>query len=144
MKMFCLTIVIAVFWMIFSNGMQAQTTQIPVQISIDGKWRGVTSQGKTISFTVNNNAIDTISFEYELQGNNCGSENTVNLFPVNPPKITTSKFSVNNSDPNVSYIINGTFKTSTNVSGNLQVTIKHSSICTGQVNTAWQGFKDVQ
>jgi hypothetical protein len=28
MKMFCLTIVIAVFWMIFSNGMQAQTTQM--------------------------------------------------------------------------------------------------------------------
>ena len=110
--------------------------------SFDGTWSGTTSQvgigvsdpndigkPKTISFTVVNNAIASITVESVLSGS-CGTVEAVNTREFKPPQsITGNTFSSTSSDAGplaFSVTITGTFSSSTSASGNLLFTLKAS------------------
>ncbi|MCI0526604.1 MAG: VCBS repeat-containing protein, partial [Nitrospira sp.] len=108
------------------------------QVIYNGNWSGTTSQGKSISFTVVNNAITSLKFEATTQSGCIVGFSLTTTFGT-PVPITGNTFSVTTNGSPVSYTINGTFSSNTFASGDLQVTFRQSFpvSCTGSASVTW-------
>lgn len=118
----------------------------------DGNWTGTTSQQKTITFTVKYNDIVNLSIKSTLTGKNCdyefnfgdGSVPTTEApeyyFPINP--IKEGKFYITSDSAGISYIIIGTFISSTSASGTMKVSDTRS-ICKGSIKIDWSASKTI-
>jgi hypothetical protein len=116
----------------------------------DGNWEGTTSQQAGITFTVKYNDIVNLSIKGNLTGQNCnyefnfgnGSVPTTEApeyyFPINP--IEKGKFSITSDSAGISYVIAGTFLTSTSASGTMKISDTNRN-CKGSVKIDWSASK---
>ena len=116
-------------------------------VSYNGTWQGTTSQGKNISFTVQNSGITSITVGYKIEGDYCTVEGSITTnFAIAQP-ITGNSFSIikTGSGPiALSYTVQGTFTSSTAASGDLDFTYKQSypnPSCNGNASATWSATK---
>jgi hypothetical protein len=116
-------------------------------VTYNGTWQGTTSQGKNISFTVQNSGITSITVDYKIQGDYCTVEGSITTnFAIAQP-ITGNSLSIikTGSGPSaLSYTVQGTFTSSTAASGNLDFMYKQSypyPSCNGNASATWNVTK---
>lgn len=124
------------------NKENSPTAELPTQNTINGKWRGTTSQNHAINFTIDNNFITTIYYEASFADLMCrefywGSSPKMEL-----PVIDNS-FSFKDYDTdgyNEKYItIYGKFDTFKTASGTLM--FKVTGDCHGEFKLDWEATK---
>jgi hypothetical protein len=111
---------------------------------LDGAWSGLTSQGKTISFTVAGGVFMTLSYGGTVTGTGCSTSSDTTT-DVNKA-LTSNSFSFNNNGfPfSTTYDISGTFASNNQANGTLKITqnsISGGPSCTGTVNVSWNATK---
>lgn len=110
-----------------------------------GTWRGTTSQGKEVGFTIENNAFKTVTVGYSVPA--CGFSGSSTVFFSTPQPITGNEFTVQSSGFGplaTSFVLVGNFTSDTTASGNLQVTFSSSfpyTPCHGTANATWTAAK---
>jgi uncharacterized protein (TIGR03437 family) len=101
----------------------------------DGQWSGSSSQGKSFSMTIANNALTVYSYgvNYPNLGSNCPTGSTTTVYTSS--SITGSSFSADS--------ISGTFQSATQASGTVYwaVSIQQPS-CNGSGSVTWQATKN--
>ncbi len=109
----------------------------------NGTWSGTTSQGKTVSFTVANNMITSITVGLLFQV--CGVEVSIQGSPTQ--NITGNRFSYTHQGGGsfeTSYTIAGTFSSNGSISGNLQFSFRSGypfTTCTENAGATWSATK---
>ena len=91
---------------------------------VSGAWSGTTSQGKAISFTIDNNTVKSMTFGYMTTG--CGGVDaqSSNSFQNGAPPITGGSLTLMADSGGTGIIlVTGNFSSSTSVSGNIDVNI---------------------
>jgi hypothetical protein len=111
-------------------------------MSYDGDWKGTTSPGAEISFTVANNGISTMEIRAELEGLNCSStletkmettinptaEATGNFMSIHPIENGTFRIVKDNSSKDDStYTVIGAFSSPDTASGTLEYSVNSGS-----------------
>lgn len=105
-----------------------------------GSWSGTTSQGKSISFTVVDNAITHFSFEFEwISGTGCTVSGTVSNNYDTPLTISGNTFAISGTIPGLSYTFNGTFSSETTANGTSNLTA--SGTCQSTASPTWSANK---
>jgi len=101
----------------------------------DGQWSGSTSQGKSFSMTIANNALTVYSYgvNYPNLGSNCPTGSTTTVYTSS--SITGSSFSADS--------ISGTFQSATQASGTLNwALIIQQPGCYATGSVTWQATKN--
>ncbi len=124
---------------------QTATANVALQADYSGSWSGTTSQGKSISFTIVNNAFTYFSFGWSVSGTYCSSYGTTNITYTTPKPITGNTFTISGSfsygypSSTLSYTFNGTFNSSTTASGT--ATFTSSGGCSASGSATWSANK---
>jgi hypothetical protein len=106
----------------------------------NGVWSGTTSQDKEISFTVENNAVISDTFELEMRGNGC-TTNSKGTFGIDAPIVDGSfEDSTDNSFIGTSHAISGKFDSETTASGTFR--FSQTKGCPGSVEVEWTATKE--
>ncbi|MBZ5535632.1 MAG: pre-peptidase C-terminal domain-containing protein [Acidobacteriia bacterium] len=114
--------------------------------SKDGNWSGNTGQGKSITFTVSNNRISSLSFGGSVSSGGCSGDFTVTMSTMSVA-ISGNSFSVNSpsSAPYaISFTLSGTFSSNSNASGTTNFTMNGGvgfPPC-GSASTTWSATKN--
>lgn len=109
----------------------------------NGTWSGTSSQGKTVSFTVANNVITSITVGILFQ--DCGLEVSIQSSPTQ--NITGKRFSYTHQGGGslaTSYTITGTFGSNSSISGDLQFSFRSGypyTTCTENAGATWSATK---
>jgi hypothetical protein len=109
----------------------------------NGTWSGTTSQGKTVSFTVANNLITSITVGLFFQA--CGLEVSIQSSPTQ--NISGNRFSYTHQGAGslaTSYTITGTFSSNGSISGDLQLNFRSGypyTTCTENASATWSATK---
>jgi hypothetical protein len=98
-----------------------------LQTDYSGSWSGTTSQGKSISFTIVDNAITHLSFEFEWT-NGCSVSGNVSEDYGTPLPISGNTFTISGDIPGLSYTFDGTFSSVATANGTSNL------IASGQCN----------
>lgn len=109
--------------------------------SVDGSWKGSTSQGYTSAFTVASHALTGAAILYRVQGQNCTYDAGLLVAYSVPKPINGNSFSVTSSPPPPqvgSYTFAGTFTSNTTASGTLTF---ESTTCNGSGSATWTATK---
>lgn len=122
---------------------QAATRNLAMstQPAYDGTWTGTTSDGKTIGFTIANNAFTLFSLTYNAAA--CGTSGGVNITYNTPQPISGSSFTISSagSPPvRIAFTVQGTFSSGTNASGTINFTVTLSfpvGNCSTSYNVTW-------
>lgn len=122
---------------------QAATRNLAMstQPAYDGTWSGTTSDGKTIGFTIANNAFTTFSLTYNAAA--CGTSGGVNITYTTPQPISGSSFTISSSGSppvRIAFSVQGTFSSGTTASGTIGFTITLSfpvGNCSTSYNVTW-------
>jgi hypothetical protein len=113
----------------------------------NGNWQGTTSHGKTISFTIVNDAFTSFSIGYAAAGSGCTADGTSTITYTTPKPITGSSFTITTTGfaPSaLSYTVIGTFNSSTSASGTASFTLIQSTplpICNATGSSTWNSTK---
>lgn len=111
-----------------------------LQTDYSGSWSGNTSQGKSISFTIVDNAITHFSFEFDwLSDTGCSVSGTVSNDLGTPLPISGNTFTISGTIPNLSYAFNGTFSSAATATGTLNLTA--SGTCPSTASPTWSANK---
>ena len=103
--------------------------------AFDGVWTGTTSQARPLSFTVVNNGITMLSFEWVVPA--CGvAGRTTTTFNIPLPISASGTFSANVSSVPLSYAISGALG-STAGTGTFTFNFSDPLMCTGSSNATW-------
>ncbi|MFT3895972.1 MAG: hypothetical protein QM730_30515 [Anaerolineales bacterium] len=116
----------------------------PMQNTINGKWKGITSQNHAINFTVNNNFVAFIYYEASLADAMCrefywGSSPEMEL-PVLDNSFTFKNYDYDPSQE-VYTTISGTFASNTTASG--VFILKVTGDCHGEYELDWKATKEI-
>jgi hypothetical protein len=124
-------------------------------MSYDGKWKGKTSQGLEITFTVAYNGIIAMKFQADWQSPNCtqtletGMETTIdptseamgNFTPIHVIENGTFTIAEDNSSVNgASYTFTGAFSSPERASGTIEYAVPTGS-CKGTKRFGWTATK---
>lgn len=105
-----------------------------------GSWSGTTSQGKSISFTVVENAITHFEFEFEwISVTGCSVSGTVSNDYATPLTISGNTFAISGTIPGLSYTFNGTFSSETMANGTSN--LNASGTCSSTASPTWSANK---
>lgn len=105
-----------------------------------GSWSGTTSRGKSISFTIVDNAITHFSFEFEWQsGTGCSVSGNVSNDYGTPVPISGNTFTISGTIPDLSYTFNGTFSSAATANGTSNLTA--SGTCPSTDSPTWLANK---
>ena len=99
------------------TGGQTSTADAGLVPVYDGSWSGPTTQGKTISFTIVNNAFTTFRIEWSASGAGCTVNGTTSITYSTPKPITSSSFTITSTGGGLSFTVTGTFSSSSSASG---------------------------
>ncbi len=114
-------------------------TATPRPLLYEGLWRGTTSQGAVIEFTVSNNRLINYSWEITLAQNGCTVNTRISSGPTSSITINGNSF-YESSDLSLSAnTISGSFNSPTSASGSITFTQKAQ--CAGSVTTTWTATK---
>jgi hypothetical protein len=112
-----------------------------LQTDYSGSWSGTTSQGKSISFTIVDNAITHFSFEFEWRsGTGCSVSGNVSSDYGTPIPINGDTFTISGNITNLSYTFNGTFSSVATANGTSDLTA--SGTCPSTANPTWSANKN--
>jgi len=121
----------------------------------EGDWKGTTSQGLEITFTVAYNAISSMKFRAEWEGVNCKKTIEIKMeTKISPTAEATSNFTPPNLIKNGTFIISqdtskvdgeaytftGTFSSFDEVSGTIEYAVTSGS-CQGTKQFEWTATK---
>lgn len=124
--------------------------------SYDGNWKGTTSQGLEITFTISHNAIITMTLQAELKGKDCTqtletsmestinptAEATGNFTPIHP--IENDSFTIANDNSNgTAYTFIGTFSSLEDASGTMEYAVTNGN-CSVTKTFDWNAEKIVR
>ncbi|NJN66058.1 MAG: hypothetical protein HC884_04745 [Chloroflexaceae bacterium] len=116
-----------------------EPTPEPVSTQYDGNWRGKTSQGRDVSFTVANQTITSMKYKFDVS-DDCNIEISHESPRATPIPITDDGFLSTLDDDELSITITGTFNSDTLVSGTIQGTSSMSD-CRGNVDATWEASR---
>lgn len=108
----------------------------------DGQWSGMTSQDKTVSFTVENNVVTGFHIEFVKSGFlTC----TYTLNHQADTDIEGDTFTISDStnvfpSGSLTYDIKGTFNSDDSADGDFNASV--SAICSGDVSASWSASKE--
>jgi hypothetical protein len=128
---------------------------ISENMSYNGDWKGMTSQGLEITFTVARNEITAMKFGAEWKGPNCSKtleselESTINptaeatgnftlIYPIENDTFTVSDNS--SSTDGTTYVFAGKFLSPTKASGTIEYSVTSGS-CQGTQRFDWSATK---
>jgi len=126
---------------------QTTTANLALQANYSGSWSGTTSQGRTISFTIVDNAITQFSFGFQVSGSGVTSSGTITINYSSPQSISGNTFTINGTTTLVywptpiymPYTFNGTFSSPTAASGTMTFTL--SGGASGSSSGTWTANK---
>jgi len=126
---------------------QTATASLTLQADYSGSWSGTTSQGRTIAFTVVDNAITTFSFGFEVSGPGVTSSGTITINYSTPHSISGNTFTISGTSilttwPSTIYFsheFNGTFSSPTAASGDMTFTLSGGT--SGSASGTWTANK---
>ncbi len=110
--------------------------------SFDGNWSGTTSQGKSLSFTIAQNAATSITQAVTIS-TSCSSTDTItSTTTLNPSALTGNALSITVKSPPLTYTITGTFS-GASASGTIAYSYSTNifTTCTGSANVTWTATK---
>ncbi len=112
----------------------------------NGNWTGTTSQSKPVSFTVTGGVITKIKVAGSFSGYGCTADSeTETTGSLKVLSSNTFSFTNNGGPGGITFTISGTFSSSTQVSGSLNMTL--NSIpgvpsCSGSASVTWSAAKN--
>jgi len=106
-------------------------------LDLNGNWQGRTSQGHDVSFTVTNQTIMLLVYEYDVT-RDCSIKSEFN--DTKTVAIDGNVFMSESNIDELSATITGTFTSDTSVSGTIQATSDMSG-CRGSIDVTWEASK---
>jgi len=119
---------------------QTSTAYLALQADYSGSWNGTTTQGKTISFTIVNNAFTQFKFGWRISIPGCTVNGTTTITYSTPRAFSGNTFTISGTSYQMSYSFSGTFNSKTTASGNGIVT--YTGGCPGSTNFTWSANKN--
>lgn len=118
---------------------QTTTANLSLQADYSGSWSGTTSQEKSISFKIVDNAFTELKITFAVSGHGCTVSGTITFGYGTPKPISGNTFTISGTTIDLSYTFSGTFNSSTTASGTMTITT--SGGCSGTANFTWSANK---
>jgi hypothetical protein len=124
---------------------QTATANVVLQSVYAGSWSGTTSQGKSITFTVVDNALTEFHFEVTVSGPGGTFDTEFGTTFQTPKPISGDTFAdsgtttIPGTTTTISYTLNGTFSSPTEASGTLTFTLSGGT--SGSASATWTANK---
>lgn len=113
------------------------------EINYDGNWSGITSQNKSIKFSIVENSIDSISYHVTLLKSNCIYDNFGYYDPTINIPISNKIFVANHNNYDLSQstfaTITGEFDSSISTSGTISFEVEGA--CNDKIELTWSAKK---
>ncbi|MCL5997372.1 MAG: PKD domain-containing protein [Chloroflexi bacterium] len=121
-----------------NEGSWSNVQSTTVLRQFDGYWAGTTSQNKSISFMVSNSAIASLNFTYTIAGCDSATQPYLGV----PVLLNGNAFTVTQSGANYTFIVTGTFNSSTSATGGLiRWSYSDYPVCYGSAVATWSAVK---